>query len=390
MFNANSFLQSKEYRECNFTTCPEDRPLIVQFGGHDPETLLEAAKLVEDRCDAVDLNIGCPQGIAKRGYYGAYLMEDLDLLHNIVSTLSKNLKIPVTCKSRIYKSFERTIRLYETLVDAGASIITIHGRTRDEKGHSTLNADWDMIRRVKEHFVAKGINIPIFANGGIEFYEDIQKCLNFTKVEGVMVSEAILENPAFFCNNRYNGQLVTQLDLAEEYLAMSVIYPVWQFKSIRSHFMKFCHRYFWVHTDLRDHTGSKTGAHGGVEDLIDICKQLRALIVNDSDYSATWYRRYRKLDELAYTSFKNSRLDVVRSLQQSVMDRKPKLWDNLDETDACTGMFHNLGMFGDLDAEEEEEVNEVVNENEVVHYGGTNEMEQTMGCCGEYDSSDEY
>ncbi len=70
MFNANSFVNSQEYLEDNFTTCPEDRPLVVQFAGHDPDMILRAAKLVEDQCDAVDLNVGCPQMIAKRGRYG--------------------------------------------------------------------------------------------------------------------------------------------------------------------------------------------------------------------------------------------------------------------------------------------------------------------------------
>jgi tRNA-dihydrouridine synthase 1 len=62
MFNANCMVEAKDYKDMNFTTCPEDRPLIVQFCGNDPDTLLEAARMVEDHCDAVDINLGCPQG----------------------------------------------------------------------------------------------------------------------------------------------------------------------------------------------------------------------------------------------------------------------------------------------------------------------------------------
>ena len=67
MFHALLFSTSEKYRMEQFTSCAEDRPLIVQFCANKPDVLLAAAKLVEDRCDAVDLNLGCPQGIAKRG-----------------------------------------------------------------------------------------------------------------------------------------------------------------------------------------------------------------------------------------------------------------------------------------------------------------------------------
>ena len=74
------------------------RPLFAQFCANDPEIVLKAAKLLEDRCDAVDLNLGCPQRIAKRGNYGAFLMDDLELVERIVRKLSTGLKIPVTVK----------------------------------------------------------------------------------------------------------------------------------------------------------------------------------------------------------------------------------------------------------------------------------------------------
>ena len=133
MFSSHMFVESAEYRRQNFQTIPEDRPLIVQLAGDNPDMLLKAAQMVQGKCDAVDINLGCPQGIAKRGHYGAFLMEELDLLTAIVSKLANELNIPVTCKTRIYHDFNRTIRLMETLVNAGASLLTVHGRTREEK-----------------------------------------------------------------------------------------------------------------------------------------------------------------------------------------------------------------------------------------------------------------
>ena len=72
----------------------------MQFCANDPATLLAAAKLVEARCDGVDLNLGCPQRIAKRGNYGAFLMDDLETVRAMVETLAKNLTVPVTVKAR--------------------------------------------------------------------------------------------------------------------------------------------------------------------------------------------------------------------------------------------------------------------------------------------------
>ena len=268
MYNANSFINSKVCR-ASFTTCEGDLPLIFQLGGHDPDTMLKAARLVEDRVDDVDINLGCPQAIAKRGHYGAYLMEELDLLVAIVTNLSRNLKVPVTCKTRIYKDFDRSVKLCETLISAGASLLTIHGRTRSERGHNIVGADWDMIRRLREHFNGR---VPILANGGIECYDDIDACMKYTGCEGVMVSEAVLENPSFFVRNIYQGIYVSHAYLAHEYLDYTVRYPV-HFKAIRSHLMKMLHRYFLVHTELRD----RAGMAGSVEQLHEICKVLLVL-----------------------------------------------------------------------------------------------------------------
>ena len=73
-------VEDKTYLRENFSTCPEDRPLTVQFCGNDPDTLLKAAQMVENQCDAVDINLGCPQGIAKKGHYGSFLLGEPELI----------------------------------------------------------------------------------------------------------------------------------------------------------------------------------------------------------------------------------------------------------------------------------------------------------------------
>ncbi len=151
-------------------------------------------------------------------------MEELELLDAIIRTLTENLSIPVTAKTRIYHDVDRTLRLCETLVNAGAYALTIHGRTRDEKGQFICKPDWDMLKLIKSHFLSKNIPIPIIANGGIENMDDVLRCLEYTGCDAVMTSEGILENPALFSRNLTpEGLYMNQLDLAGEFIVLHLL-----------------------------------------------------------------------------------------------------------------------------------------------------------------------
>ena len=88
MLHARLFDEAPAYREEHFTTGPGDRPLLAQFCGHDPATVLAAARRVAHAVDAVDLNLGCPQRIARKGRYGAFLMDHPDTVTAIVAALA--------------------------------------------------------------------------------------------------------------------------------------------------------------------------------------------------------------------------------------------------------------------------------------------------------------
>lgn len=180
-----------------------DRPLTVQFCSNDPDDFLNAAKHVAPFCDAVDLNLGCPQGIAKRGNYGAFLQEDWGLIARMIKRLHEELDVPVTAKMRILETREKTLKYAKTILDAGASIITVHGRQRDQKGHNTGLADWDVIRYLRDTLPKE---IVIFANGNILQHEDIAKCLEATGVDGVMSAEGNLYDPTIFAEAPPVGQ----------------------------------------------------------------------------------------------------------------------------------------------------------------------------------------
>ncbi|KAK4186543.1 putative tRNA-dihydrouridine synthase [Podospora australis] len=208
MFHARLFSETQKYRDQHFQpTHPTtgaawldgnpaiDRPLFVQFCANDPQHLLSAAKKVEAYCDAVDLNLGCPQGIAKKGKYGSFLQEDQELIFRLINTLHENLDIPVTAKIRILDTKEATLAYAQNVLRAGASILTVHGRRREQKGHLTGLADWQMIRFLRDNLPKETV---LFANGNILEYDDIERCLEATGADGVMSAEGNLSNPGIF------------------------------------------------------------------------------------------------------------------------------------------------------------------------------------------------
>jgi len=154
MIHSRLFIDLPNYRRkfWDFKTdkLKKESPLIVQFCGHDPEVLLKACRYVCNDVDAIDLNCGCPQNIAKRGKYGAFLLEKEELLLSIVRALSSapDINVPICVKVRLLPSgVEDSLNLYRELVKAGASLICIHGRNRLQRGVSTGSVDWDAIQR---------------------------------------------------------------------------------------------------------------------------------------------------------------------------------------------------------------------------------------------------
>ncbi|KAJ1337574.1 tRNA-dihydrouridine synthase 1 [Microdochium nivale] len=193
--------ETKPYLDGNPTF---DRPLFVQFCANDPDHLLSAAKLAAPYCDAIDLNLGCPQGIARKGHYGAFLQEDQELVHKLIRTLHEGgLGVPVTAKIRILGTKEDTLRYAQNVLSAGASIITVHGRRREQKGHLTGVADWDYIRHLRDNLPPETV---IFANGNILEHGDVERCLAATGADAVMSAEGNLSDPAIFARPPPVGQ----------------------------------------------------------------------------------------------------------------------------------------------------------------------------------------
>jgi len=169
----------------------EEGPVGVQIFDNRPYAVSEAAKQAEDYgAFLIDINMGCPvKKIAKKGG-GSALIKDRKLAIDLVKKVVKAVKVPVTVKTRIgWDNKEENIEdfLFK-LQDAGATMITIHGRTR--KQGFTGKSDWEMIGRLK-----KLLEIPVIANGDIRNPEDALNCLKRTNADGVMIGRGILGSP---------------------------------------------------------------------------------------------------------------------------------------------------------------------------------------------------
>lgn len=229
-----------------------DRTLFVQFCANDPETLLAAAKVIEHQCDAVDINFGCPQNIARRGKYGSFLQDEWDLIYKLINILHLNLNIPVTAKFRIFPDVKKTIEYALMMESAGASILTCHGRTRDMKGQLSGLADWQQIKAVKE-----AVKIPVFANGNILYREDVDECIRLTGCDGVMTAEGNLSNPAILIPSESSLSHYPVDVMATYYLDIVCrLKTLTAGSAIKAHLFRILRPALDKYTDLRNRLGS--------------------------------------------------------------------------------------------------------------------------------------
>jgi len=170
---------------------PDEHPVAIQIYGRSPERMAQAARSCEDLgADFVDLNLGCPAKKVVSGSSGAALMREPRLAEAILQAVGKALTIPFTVKMRLgwdqqQRNAPEIARLAE---EAGASLVTVHGRTRSQGFSGT--ADWPAISAVK-----RAVGIPVLANGDIRTVADARRALAESGADGVMAGRAVLRNP---------------------------------------------------------------------------------------------------------------------------------------------------------------------------------------------------
>ena len=170
-----------------------ERPIAQQIFGSDVDSFVKAAKLVEDKMhpDIIDINMGCPvPKVAIKSQAGSALLKNPDKIKEIVSAVVKAVSVPVTVKIRSgwEANSVNAVEVAKVIEEAGASAITVHGRTRAQ-GYSG-NADWNIIKQVKEM-----VSIPVIGNGDVTSAEKAKEMLDFTGCDAVMIGRGVLGNP---------------------------------------------------------------------------------------------------------------------------------------------------------------------------------------------------
>lgn len=168
-----------------------EHPVGIQIFGHEPDVMAEAAIMAEKRgADFVDINMGCPVPKITKGKDGCALMREPDLAREIVSTIKSAVSLPVTVKFRLGwdDNSRNAVQFGEMIETAGASAVTVHGRTRQQLYSG--KADWAFIGQVK-----KALSIPVFGNGDVFEPGDALRMLEMTNCDGVAVARGSLGNP---------------------------------------------------------------------------------------------------------------------------------------------------------------------------------------------------
>lgn len=187
MISAESVIRNLKINEYYFPKPEEKDKVAIQIFGSDPFVMAKAASMLENMGAWIDINAGCPvKKVVKKGA-GSALLKDLNRLKNIIMQVKSAVSCKVSVKVRIGFEKDEFEKIYDTVVDAGADMIAVHGRTAKQmySGKATWN--------IKN----KGY-IPLYINGDINSLSDAKRAMEISKADGVLIARASIGKPWVF------------------------------------------------------------------------------------------------------------------------------------------------------------------------------------------------
>ncbi len=171
-----------------------ERPVIQQIFGSDPAVMAEAARIIEEKFhpDGIDINMGCPVYNLVSNFNGAFLIKEPKRASAIVKAMTAAVRVPISVKTRLgWKEDTDVLEFVNVIEQAGASLISIHGRTK-EQGYSG-KANWDRIGEAR-----RKTSLPVLVNGDITSRATAEEALRRSGADGVLIGRGALGNPWIF------------------------------------------------------------------------------------------------------------------------------------------------------------------------------------------------
>lgn len=193
-----------------------ERPLVQQIFGNDPDTMAEAAHIIEEKFhpDGIDINMGCPVYNIVHNFNGASLIRDPDRASKIIKKMKAAVSVPISVKTRLGWSKDTDcLEFVKVIANAGAELISVHGRTK-EQGYSGI-ANWDRVGEARVQVP----HVPFLVNGDIVTPEQAKDALQRSGADGVLLGRGALGNPWVFPRMEAylkQGQLLLEPTLKEK------------------------------------------------------------------------------------------------------------------------------------------------------------------------------